>query len=124
MSIYGYRIADAVNVTNGTGTLASSGVNITGTGTNFDPELVEGSIIHAGGYDLVVATVTDDTHCTVVTAPAVALSGATFTITGMSNVEALNIKPPKSAFRPWQTALTLGDGTQRGYGRPSASWAC
>jgi len=122
MTRYNYAIADTVNVTSGTGTLTSSGVNITGSGTNFDPDVPVGTIIHADGYDLVVATVTDDTHLTVVTAPPVGLTGASFTVTGMGNVEALGVQPPKSTFRPWVDSVVLGNGLSRALGRPSAVW--
>jgi hypothetical protein len=49
----------------GSGTLASSGVNVTGTGTAFTTELEVGSKILAESDTRTVMTVTDDTHLTV-----------------------------------------------------------
>ena len=123
MTRYNYAIADTTTTSAGAGTLASSGTAVTGTGTNFNPDVPVGSIIHASGYDLVVDTVTDDTHLTVVTAPAVALSSASFTLTSMVNIETLSVTPPKSTFRPWVDSVVLGNGLSRALGRPSAVWA-
>lgn len=124
MTRYSYSIGDQINVTSGTGTLSSSGTAITGTATNFDPETPVGAVIHAAGQTLVVATVTDDTHLTVVTAPTVALSGASFTITAMVNLESIgtNYQPPRSTFAPWVATVDLGNGLSRAMGRPLASW--
>lgn len=125
MSRYSYRIADQINVTSGTGTISSSGTTITGVGTNFDPAVPVGTVIHVAGQNLVVATVTNDTSLTVVTAPTVAFSGASFTVTAMVNVEDLgaNYQPPRSTFQPWRATVDLGNGTSRALGRPSATWS-
>lgn len=125
MSRYSYRIADQINVTSGTGTISSSGTAITGTGTNFDPETPAGTVIHVSGQNLVVASVTNDTSLTLVTAPAVSFSGASFTVTAMVNVEDLgaNYQPPRSTFAPWASTVDLGNGMSRAMGRPRASWS-
>lgn len=125
MARYQYKIGDQINVTSGTGTISSSGTTITGVGTNFDPETPAGTVIHAAGQTLVVATVTNDTSMTVVTAPTVALSGASFTTTAMVNVETVlgdERFAPRSTFAPWAETVDLGNGTSRAMGRPSAVW--
>ncbi len=125
MARYQYKIGDQINVTSGTGTISSSGTTITGVGTNFDPETPAGTVIHAAGQTLVVASVTNDTSMTVVTAPTVALSGASFTTTAMVNVETVigdERFPPRSTFAPWAATVDLGNGTSRAMGRPSAAW--
>lgn len=119
-----YRIADIVTTTPGTGTISSSGTTLTGSGTNFDPEIVEGSIIHAAGQTLVIATRTNDTAAAVVTAPSPALAGATFTITTMTAVASLTADSidPLGSFSRWVEVKNLGNGLARATGRPMASW--
>ena len=123
MTIYGYRIAVPL-YTAGTGTISATTTALTGSGTNFDPELAEGTIIHAtaSGQTLVVASRADDTNAVLVTAPVTPLSGAAFTYTPMVNVETLGLEPPKSAFLPWLESVNLGNGRARGAGRPKALW--
>lgn len=124
MTRYSYRIADQINTTSGTGTLSSSGTAITGAGTSLLTEAPAGTVIHAAGQHVVVASVTDDTHLTLVTAPSPALSGASFTITAMVNVESLgtNYQPPRSTFKPWADSINLGNALKRAMGRPTATW--
>jgi hypothetical protein len=121
-----YRIGDTVNVTSGTGTITLTGVNIAGSGTNFDPEISAGTVIHTvtTGQTLVIATRTSDTVATVVTAPAVAVSGETFTITAMTAVAALTADSfdPIGSFNRWVSTVALGNGLARSLGRPLATW--
>lgn len=75
-----------------TGTISSSGVNITGVNTLFTTELSVGNVIvaptdettplqeQAGTNLLTVATITDPTHMTVSVAPSSALSGDKFSL--------------------------------------------
>jgi hypothetical protein len=126
MSIYSYRICNQTTTSAGTGTLSSSGTTVTGSSTNFDPEVAVGDVLHAAGQALVVATRAGgaDTSLTVVTAPSPALSGASFTISALAagNVETLGLKAPKSTFKPATTSIDLGNGLARNMGRPVTSW--
>jgi hypothetical protein len=121
-----YRIGDTVNVTAGTGTITLTGVNIAGSGTNFDPETPVGTVIHTvtTGQTLVIATRTSDTVATVATAPAVAVSGEAFTITAMTELTALvsGAIDPVGDFNRWVETKTLGNGLERALGRPLATW--
>lgn len=47
------------------------------------------------------------------------------TFGGMTNLEGLNtpVPPPFATFRPYQSVINLGDGTTRGLGFPSVTWA-
>jgi hypothetical protein len=120
-----YRIADTTTVTAGTGTLSSSGVNLTGAGGSvFLTELASGKVIHAAGQTLVIDAVTTDSAATVVTAPVVALSTAAFTITNMLAVASLvsDSSDPLGDFVRWVDTKSLGNGLARSVGRPLASW--
>jgi len=64
----------------GTGTISSSGTAVTGSGTSFTTELSVGDTIIAGGTNIDVASITDDTHLTTAYAFDPALSGESFTI--------------------------------------------
>jgi hypothetical protein len=123
MTIYGYRIAVPL-YTAGTGTISATTTALTGSGTNFDPQTPEGTIIHAtaSGQTLIIASVTDDTNAVLVTAPVTPISGAAFTYTPMVNLETLGLRPPKSSFLPWLESVDLGNGRARGAGRPKALW--
>jgi hypothetical protein len=131
MTVYSYCIANQTTTSAGTGTLSSSGVTVTGSGTNFDPEVNAGDVIHAAGQNLVVATRAGgaDTTLTVVTAPSPTLSGASFTITALvaGNVEtigaAVNLKAPHGIFKPAVDSINLGNGLARSIGRPVAAWS-
>lgn len=122
MTRYNYEISTTGNDPGGTAQISVTGTAVLGTLTAFNSELFVGSIIHSSGYDLVVATVTDNTHATVVTAPASNFSLASWTVTHMENVESLGVTPPKSTFKPWVSTVDLGNGTARALGRPSAVW--
>jgi len=50
------------------GTVASSGLNVTGTGTSFTTQLRVGNIIHIGGQNRVITAILSNTHLTVDTA--------------------------------------------------------
>lgn len=121
-----YRIGDTVTVVGGTGTISITGVNITGSGTNFDPEIYPGAVIHTGttGQTLVIATRTNDTAATVVTAPVVTVSGETFTITAMADVSGLvaDAVAPLGSYYRWLETKPLANGLERALGRPRASW--
>lgn len=60
-----------------TGTISSSGVNVTGTGTNFDPEFAVGDLIVAAGQTRRVATRASDTALTTNTAFSPVIAGGT-----------------------------------------------
>ncbi len=126
MTNYSYRICNQTTTSAGTGTLSSSGTTITGSGTNFDPEVNVGDVIHASGQNLVVATRASsaDTTLTVVTAPSPALSGASFTISALAagNLQTLGLTAPKSPFKPATMSIDLGNGTARNMGRPNTIW--
>lgn len=60
-----------------TGTISSSGVNVTGTLTNFDPEFAVGDLIVAAGQTRRVATRTNDTTLTTNTAFSPSITAGT-----------------------------------------------
>jgi hypothetical protein len=125
--VYNYGIALASTAgTSGTGIITSSGTTLSGNSSNFDPELSEGTIIKdaISGQVVVVATRSDDTHATLVTAPAVAISASTWSYFPLINVESLTAlaTAPKGDFFPWLEAVTLGSGMMRAAGRPWAKW--
>lgn len=66
-------------VVSGTGTISSSVLTITGTGTDFVNELNVGFVIYVGGASAIVVAITDATTLTVNTAFYPALSGVAFT---------------------------------------------
>lgn len=70
------RAAPANHV--GQGTLSSSGLTVTGSGTAFQNELTLGSILTAGGQDRFIDSISSDTTLTVSEAFSPVLSGATF----------------------------------------------
>ena len=123
MTRYNYAISTTGADPGGTGQISVTGTAVLGTLTAFNSELFIGSIIHSSGYDLVVATVTDNTHATVVTAPAANFSLAAWTVTHMENVESLGVTPPKSTFKPWDQTIPLGNGLERGLGRASCAYS-
>ena len=63
----------------GTVTVAASGTTVTGTGTLFRTELVEGDTVTIAAEDLVVDSITSDTTFTVTTAHVAGASDATAT---------------------------------------------
>lgn len=119
-----YRIGNTTTTSAGSGSISSSGVNITGTFTDFDPEISVGSVIHAAGQTLVIATRTSDSVATVVTAPSPALSNASFTITAMVAVASLTADSvdPLGDYLRWVESKDLGNGLARAVGRPLATW--
>lgn len=105
----GYQVEDAA-MTALTGTLAidTAGV-VTGTTTNFDPELNVGDTIKIGAQLFRVMTRTSDTAATVLPAPATAISGATAyiwpgTYEGESNP---STTPRKPGVFPYQSLLSI-----------------
>ena len=67
----------------GTLTATTSSVAVTGSGTSFTTQLAVGSVLYNGTtYVGTVATITDNTHITLVAYPTIVLSGATCTTTG------------------------------------------
>lgn len=105
----GYNVKDA-SLTALTGTLAISTAGVvTGTGTNFDPELTVGATISVNGQLFRVMARTSDTAATVLPAPAAAISGATGyiwpgTYEGKSNP---STTPRKSGVFPYQNVLSV-----------------
>lgn len=122
MGIYSYAIGNPIGAGLGTGTISTVGTALTGSGSLFTSELAAGYVITSGGVSVVILSITDNTHATLVNAPAVDFSGAAYTITAVYNLEQLQITPPKSAFKPWVESKDLGNGTARGMGRPMATW--
>ena len=109
----GYQVEDA-SMTALTGTLAinTSGV-VTGTTTNFDPELNVGDTIKIGAQLFRVMTRTSDTAATVLPAPATAISGATAyiwpgTYEGESNPSTTPRKPGVFPYQSLMSVVTTG----------------
>ena len=73
------KLALGTATSSGSGTISSSGTAVTGSGTSFTTELSVGATIIADGKSAMVESITDDTHLTVVSAPASAWSGDAFT---------------------------------------------
>lgn len=105
----GYQVEDAA-MTALTGTLAISTAGVvTGTTTNFDPELNVGDTIKIGAQLFRVMTRTSDTAATVLPAPETAISGATAyiwpgTYEGESNP---STTPHKPGVFPYQSLLSI-----------------
>jgi len=105
----GYQVEDAA-MTALTGTLAISTAGVvTGTTTNFDPELNVGDTIKIGAQLFRVMTRTSDTAATVLPAPETAISGATAYIwpgvyEGQSNP---STTPRKPGVFPYQSLLSI-----------------
>lgn len=109
----GYQVEDA-SMTALTGTLAidTAGV-VTGTTTNFDPELRVGDTIKIGAQLFRVMTRTSDTAATVLPAPATAISGATAyiwpgTYEGESNPSTTPRKPGVFPYQSLMSVVTTG----------------
>ncbi len=64
--------------TAGTGSLSSTGITVTGSGTSFNTELEVGDEIRADDQTRIIASITDDTNLTVNNAFDSDLSGASF----------------------------------------------
>ena len=105
----GYQVEDAaMTALTGTLAIATTGV-VTGTTTNFDPELNVGDTIKIGAQLFRVMTRTSDTAATVLPAPATAISGATAyiwpgTYEGESNP---STTPRKPGVFPYQSLLSI-----------------
>ena len=105
----GYQVEDAaMTALTGTLAIATTGV-VTGTTTNFDPELKVGDTIKIGAQLFRVMTRTSDTAATVLPAPATAISGATAyiwpgTYEGESNP---STTPRKPGVFPYQSLLSI-----------------
>jgi len=109
----GYQVEDA-SMTALTGTLAidTAGV-VTGTTTNFDPELSVGDTIKIGAQLFRVMTRTSDTAATVLPAPTTAISGATAyiwpgTYEGESNPSTTPRKPGVFPYQSLMSVVTTG----------------
>ena len=105
----GYQVEDnALTALTGTLSIATTGV-VTGSGTNFDPELNVGDTIKIGAQLFRVMARTSDTAATVLPAPATAISGATAyiwpgTYEGESNP---STTPRKPGVFPYQSLLSI-----------------
>jgi hypothetical protein len=105
----GYQVEDdALTALTGTLAIATTGV-VTGTGTNFDPQLDVGDTIKIGAQLFRVMTRTSDTAATVLPAPSAAISGATAyiwpgTYEGESNPSTTPLKP---GVFPYQSLLSI-----------------
>ena len=105
----GYSVEDdALTALTGTLSIATTGV-VTGSSTNFDPQLNVGDTIKIGAQLFRVMTRTSDTAATVLPAPATAISGATAyiwpgTYEGESNP---STTPRKPGVFPYQSLLSI-----------------
>jgi hypothetical protein len=105
----GYQVEDAaMTALSGTLAISTAGV-VTGTTTNFDPELNVGDTIKIGAQLFRVMTRTSDTAATVLPAPETAISGATAYIwpgvyEGQSNP---STTPRKPGVFPYQSLLSI-----------------
>jgi len=105
----GYQVEDAaMTALSGTLAINTSGV-VTGTNTNFDPELSVGDTIKIGAQLFRVMARTSDTAATVLPAPETAISGATAyiwpgTYEGQSNP---STTPRKPGVFPYQSLLSI-----------------
>jgi len=105
----GYQVEDAaMTALSGTLAIDTAGV-VTGTTTNFDPELNVGDTIKIGAQLFRVMTRTSDTAATVLPAPETAISGATAyiwpgTYEGQSNP---STTPRKPGVFPYQSLLSI-----------------
>jgi hypothetical protein len=109
----GYQVEDA-SMTALTGTLSinTSGV-VTGSGTNFDPELSVGDTIKIGAQLFRVMSRTSDTAATVLPAPTTAISGGTAyiwpgTYEGESNPSTTPRKPGVFPYQSLMSVVTTG----------------
>jgi len=109
----GYQVEDS-SMTALSGTLAidTAGV-VTGTTTNFDPELKVGDTIKVGAQLFRVMTRTSDTSATVLPAPETAISGATAYIwpgayEGQSNPSTTPNKPGVFPYQGLMSVVTTG----------------
>jgi hypothetical protein len=109
----GYQVEDAtLTALTGTLAIATTGV-VTGTGTNFDPQLSVGDTIKIGAQLFRVMTRTSDTAATVLPAPATAISGATAyiwpgTYEGESNPSTTPLKGEVFAYQNLLSIVTTG----------------
>lgn len=119
----GYMIG-GVGIVSGTGTISATTTALTGSGTAFLSELYVGAVIVSDGQTLAISAVASNTAATLQTAPAVALSGDSFAINGMTNLSNLTtpVTHPRSNFKQWLEKVDLGNGLARGVGRPSVTW--
>jgi hypothetical protein len=76
---------DSVTLT-GTFTATNTSNTVTGTGTKFDQEIVEGDIITIGGTDLQVNRINSPTELSLISTPASNITSATAVKAGMSDV--------------------------------------
>jgi hypothetical protein len=121
----GYMIGAIGSVLSGTGTISATTTTLSGAGGSaFLSELYPGAVIIAAGQTLAIASVTTNSAAVLQSAPAIPLSGATFTIASMYNLTNLvpTVTHPRSSFKQWQVKISLGNGLARGAGRPSCSW--
>jgi len=109
----GYQVEDAaMTALSGTLAIDTAGV-VTGTTTNFDPELNVGDTIKIGAQLFRVMTRTSDTAATVLPAPATAISGATAyiwpgTYEGESNPSTTPRKPGVFPYQSLMSVVTTG----------------
>lgn len=123
---YDYRISSGATTSHGTGTLTNAGAStaVSGNGTAFLTQLHVGDIIICSGQTLCVASITNDTALTLVTATVGSFNLAAFDFDVLVNVEALTTgaTAPRSLFKPWEESRDTGDGLARGLGRPACTW--
>jgi hypothetical protein len=109
----GYQVDDsALTALTGTLAISTSGV-VTGTTTDFDPELNVGDTIKIGAQLFRVTARTSDTAATVTPAPAAAISGATAylwpgTFEGQLNPSTTPYKPGVFPYQGLASIVTSG----------------
>jgi len=109
----GYQVVESdMTALTGTVAISTAGV-VTGTGTNFDPQLPVGSTIKIGAQLFRVMGVTSDTAATVSPAPSAAITGATAYIwpgtwDGKFNPSTTPNKPGVFAYQGFLSVVTTG----------------
>jgi hypothetical protein len=122
MSEYNFALAIPGVGTTGTGTLTVIGTTIAGVGTLFLSELPVGTILHAAGQTLCVASVSDNASAVAVHAASPNIGLGSFTYQAMVNIETL-MEAPKPEFNAWAESKVMGDGSARALGAPIATWS-
>ncbi len=109
----GYAVVNNdLTVLTGTVDISTAGV-VTGTGTNFDPQLEVGDTIKVGAQLFRVMTRTSDTAATVLPAPATAITGGTAyiwpgTYEGKSNPSTTPRQPGTFPYQGLMSVVTTG----------------
>ena len=109
----GYQVTDStLTALTGTLDIATTGI-VTGTSTDFDPELTVGMTIKIGASLFRVTARTSDTAAVVSPAPATAITGATAYVwpglyEGLSNPSTTPLKPGVFPYQGLASVVTTG----------------